>query len=86
MDAADLLRVVALEGQLAPDPRRRLPGRGAHLHLDPGCLEAALRRRAFGRALRSAEPLDTEPLQRYVEERVARAPHLSSEPEAGRNE
>ena len=54
--ASELLRVVAVEGpaglRLEPDPRRRLPGRGASLHLDPGCLDLAERRRAFGRALR----------------------------------
>jgi predicted RNA-binding protein YlxR (DUF448 family) len=48
----DLLRVVVVEGVLVPDPRRRLPGRGAHLHLDPQCLESAIRRQAFRRALR----------------------------------
>src|SRR5436853_7445626 len=69
-DAADLLRVVAVGGACTPDPRRRLPGRGAHLHLDRQCLEAAERRRAFARALRTNGPLDTGPLRRYVEERV----------------
>ena len=38
--------------RLVPDPARRLPGRGAHLHPDPACLALAMRRRAFGRALR----------------------------------
>jgi len=61
---------VAVGCQLTPDPRRRLPGRGAHLHLDLHCLETAERRRAFGRALRTAEPLDTGPLRRYVTEHV----------------
>ncbi|SNS07310.1 Predicted RNA-binding protein YlxR, DUF448 family [Geodermatophilus pulveris] len=48
----DLLRVVARDGVLVPDPRRRLPGRGASLHPTPECLHAAERRRAFPRALR----------------------------------
>jgi len=56
--AADLLRVVARDGALVPDPLRRLPGRGAHLHRDPACLELAERRRAFPRALRVPGPLD----------------------------
>jgi uncharacterized protein len=60
-----------------------LPGRGAHLHLDRQCLEAAERRRAFDRALRVTGPLDTGPLRRYVEEQ-ARSPH--NEPEAGRTD
>jgi uncharacterized protein len=62
--ASDLLRVVAQprmssgSGEptgvfdLVPDPARKLPGRGAHLHFDPACLAQAVRRRAFGRALR----------------------------------
>jgi uncharacterized protein len=48
----ELLRVVAGEGELVPDPTGRAPGRGAHLHPTSTCLELALRRRAFGRALR----------------------------------
>nr|WP_243738425.1 YlxR family protein [Cellulomonas shaoxiangyii] len=60
-----LLRVV-LERETTGDPvlvvdeRRRMPGRGAWLHPDPHCLELAVRRRAFGRALRHAGTLDTE--------------------------
>jgi predicted RNA-binding protein YlxR (DUF448 family) len=47
-----LLRVVVRAGALVPDPERRLPGRGAHLHPTRACLDAAQRRRAFARALR----------------------------------
>jgi hypothetical protein len=50
--------VVARSGVLVPDERRVLPGRGAHLHRDPDCLELAERRRAFPRALRVTGPLD----------------------------
>ena len=50
--AGELLRVVAVDGQLVVDEGRRLPGRGAWLHPDPGCLAKAERRRAFPRALR----------------------------------
>jgi uncharacterized protein len=67
-----LLRVVAAEegGRLlaVPDPRRRLPGRGAWLHLDRGCLDLALRRRAFGRALRVQGSLDVAEVQAYVDQ------------------
>lgn len=66
----ELLRVVAVSGALVPDPRGRLPGRGASLHLDLGCLDLAERRRAFGRALRLAEPPDVGSLRAYVEEQV----------------
>ncbi|MFJ1456918.1 YlxR family protein [Nocardia sp. N2S4-5] len=72
--AADLLRVVALssdEGGVAvvPDPRHRLPGRGAWLHPASACLSAAVRRRAFGRALRVSGKLDISALEHYVENR-----------------
>ena len=62
----ELLRVVARSGALVPDPRRRLPGRGAALHPTPGCLHAAERRRAFARALRSSVPLEAGPLRVHV--------------------
>ena len=57
--ATGLLRVVAVDGTLVPDTRRRLPGRGAWLHPDSECLRAAERRRAFPRALRTQGTLDT---------------------------
>ena len=67
--AKELLRIVAEvhEGDgvaesgtviLVPDPARRRPGRGAHLHPDPACLALAERRRVFGRALRVTGVLD----------------------------
>jgi predicted RNA-binding protein YlxR (DUF448 family) len=42
-----------------PDLRLRRPGRGAWLHPSPDCLDLAIRRRAFPRALRVPGPLDT---------------------------
>jgi predicted RNA-binding protein YlxR (DUF448 family) len=54
--------VVAVKGEpdntmngvvvLVPDPQHRLPGRGAWLHPNTTCLEQAVRRKAFTRALR----------------------------------
>ncbi|MEU0543173.1 YlxR family protein [Nocardia sp. NPDC005978] len=67
--AADLLRVVATETTVVPDPRRRLPGRGAWLHPLSACLNNAVRRRAFGRALRVSGHLDISALEHYVENR-----------------
>jgi predicted RNA-binding protein YlxR (DUF448 family) len=64
--ATELLRVVARDGTLVPDPRRRLPGRGASVHPTPECLHAAERRRAFARALRSGAPLEAGPLRDHV--------------------
>ena len=62
----ELLRVVARDGALVPDPRRRLPGRGASLHPTPECLHAAERRRAFARALRSSAPVEAGPLRSHL--------------------
>ena len=59
-----LLRVVLGLGEdggpvVVPDPERRRPGRGAWLHPDVSCLDLAVRRKAFGRALRSSATPDT---------------------------
>jgi predicted RNA-binding protein YlxR (DUF448 family) len=64
---SDLLRVVVVEGACVPDQRGWLPGRGAHLHPDPVCLDLAERRRAFPRALKVPGPLDLSALREYVE-------------------
>ena len=69
---SDLLRLVVVEGVIVPDPRGRLPGRGAHLHPDPGCLDLAVRRRAFPRAFRAPGPLDTGALREWLAARAAR--------------
>ncbi|WP_344819829.1 YlxR family protein [Microbacterium soli] len=47
-----LVRVVQHHGELVIDERAALPGRGAWLHPTSECLEAAIRHRAFARALR----------------------------------
>ncbi|WP_369035548.1 MULTISPECIES: YlxR family protein [Streptomyces] len=64
----DLLRIVAIEGECAPDHRGTLPGRGAYVHPALVCLDLAVRRRAFVRALRAPGALDTAALRRYVEQ------------------
>jgi uncharacterized protein len=69
---SELLRVVASDRgaglEVVPDPARRAPGRGAHLHPTPDCLALALRRRAFPRALRteSGSRLVTAALEDFV--------------------
>jgi predicted RNA-binding protein YlxR (DUF448 family) len=66
--AAELLRVVARDGALVPDPARRLPGRGANVHPTGECLDLAERRRAFPRALRVPGPLDLTAVRRRLEQ------------------
>jgi predicted RNA-binding protein YlxR (DUF448 family) len=66
-----LLRIVGEVNQeghflLMPDPTRRRPGRGASLHPDPRCLATAVRRHAFGRALRHSGVIEVDLLQQYV--------------------
>ncbi|MYW93562.1 YlxR family protein [Amycolatopsis rubida] len=62
----ELLRVVAADGRLVVDERRRLPGRGAWLHPGPGCLAKAERKRAFPRALRAQGALETAGLRDHT--------------------
>ncbi|OLT07364.1 hypothetical protein BJF90_14800 [Pseudonocardia sp. CNS-004] len=64
--ADGLLRVVAVNGALVPDPRRRFPGRGAWLHFAPECLDRAERRSAFPRALRVPGPLDPAAVRGHI--------------------
>ena len=80
---ADLLRVVAVSGRVVPDPGRRVPGRGASVHLDPRCVSLALRRGALPRALRVSGPLDTEELLAYVSGAERRAGRGSGESRQG---
>ncbi|WP_327416728.1 YlxR family protein [Streptomyces sp. NBC_01233] len=63
---SDLLRIVAIEDECVPDPRGTLPGRGAYVHPAVVCLDQAVRRRAFPRALRSAGALDTTELRKVL--------------------
>ena len=48
------------------DPGKRLSGRGIYLCRDSGCIEAALRRKAFNRACR--RNVDTEEIKSVIEE------------------
>jgi predicted RNA-binding protein YlxR (DUF448 family) len=60
--------VTGATGELVVDEHRRMPGRGAWLHPELGCLELAERRRAFVRALRIAGPVDVAPVRRRLEQ------------------
>jgi uncharacterized protein len=70
--AGELVRVVAVDGDLVLDPRRRIGGRGAWLHPDLDCLARAERRRAFPRALRVSGMLDVVVLREQLEQLARR--------------
>lgn len=63
-----LLRVVIVSDENArkrvvvaqPDPTGCMPGRGAYVHRDLTCGQAAVQRRAFGRALRTSGELKVD--------------------------
>jgi uncharacterized protein len=72
-----LLRVVAEWNEtgediasVVADPRLRLSGRGAWLHPTPECLDLAVRRKAFGRALRVRAFLEVAALSAYIDARA----------------
>lgn len=58
-----LLRVVRRENVLVVDETASLPGRGAWLHPTLQCFSNAVKRRAFGRALRYTGTLDVHTLE-----------------------
>ncbi|MGK3953606.1 YlxR family protein [Microbacterium sp. I2] len=64
---SSLLRVVAIDSVLIPDGRASMPGRGAWVHETSECVDTAIRRRAFVRALRVPGPLDTQTIEQYVQ-------------------
>ena len=68
---SELVRVTAgsdADGRPAvvPDPAATRPGRGAHLHPTIACYDLAVRRKAFGRALRVTTGLDGAPVATYL--------------------
>jgi predicted RNA-binding protein YlxR (DUF448 family) len=52
-----------------PDPQGTAPGRGAHVHPTTECFELAVRRKAFGRALRVTAGLSSAPVGEYLSHR-----------------
>ncbi len=66
-----LLRVVAVQVDGAyvaqADPRSRMPGRGAYVHPSLECVDLAVRRGAFTRALRISGTADLATLRHDVE-------------------
>ncbi|WP_223695105.1 YlxR family protein [Leifsonia poae] len=65
---SSLVRVVARNAELVVDHSATLPGRGAWLHPTDECLDKALQRRAFGRALRVEQALETQAIQDALRE------------------
>jgi Predicted nucleic-acid-binding protein implicated in transcription termination len=53
------MRVVARDGEVVVDESAILPGRGAWVHPTRSCIESAIARRAFGRALKVEATLST---------------------------
>jgi predicted RNA-binding protein YlxR (DUF448 family) len=51
---------------VVPDPQGTAPGRGAHLHPTTECYEFAVRKKAFGRALRVAGKPDSVAVSSYI--------------------
>ena len=71
--------IAAVEGVLVPDPRARLAGRGAWVHPDPACLDLAVRRRAFARALRSDVAPDVTAVRAEIDRRTGARPDPSAD-------
>jgi predicted RNA-binding protein YlxR (DUF448 family) len=59
--------VVAVDSTLILDERASMPGRGAWVHDTRECMTAALRRRAFVRALRVSGSLDTQTIEEHLQ-------------------
>jgi predicted RNA-binding protein YlxR (DUF448 family) len=51
---------------VVPDPQGTAPGRGAHLHPTAECYELAVRKKAFGRALRVPGKPDSAAVSSYI--------------------
>jgi uncharacterized protein len=69
--AVELLRVVAVsagngEYAVIVDTGSSLPGRGAWLHPVPQCVQQAIRRRAFTKALRITGSPDTSAVVEHI--------------------
>ncbi|MFD5867181.1 YlxR family protein [Corynebacterium sp. NPDC060344] len=72
-----LLRMVARPDgdatRVIPDPRRRMPGRGAWITPTLDAWAVADKRRAFGRALKVSANADANPVREYLESLGAHA-------------
>ncbi len=64
---SSLLRVIAVDSALVIDERAVLAGRGAWVHETQECVDVAIRRRAFVRALRVSGQLDTQTIEQHLQ-------------------
>ena len=67
---ADLVRLVSIHGLLSVDFAKNLPGRGVWLHSSLSCLETAIERSAFSRALKAKVqiPEQVNELAKFIEQ------------------
>jgi hypothetical protein len=70
---SSLLRVVVRNSEIVADTSATLPGRGAWLHPVDECLDLALKRRAFGRALKAEAALDPTAIRAALREQAEEA-------------
>lgn len=61
-----LLRVVSQDNELIFDERAVMAGRGAWVHPIQQCIDAALKRHAFARALRVSAQLSTQTIEKRL--------------------
>lgn len=66
-----LVRVIARNGEVVTDRSATLPGRGAWVHPTRTCIESALQRKAFGRALKAGTVLNTGQVSTLIETATA---------------
>jgi predicted RNA-binding protein YlxR (DUF448 family) len=67
-DIVDTLGVVVV------DETKSMPGRGAWLHLSSDCLDKAVRRRAFARALRVSDSPNVTAIVSYMTQKAGTEP------------
>ncbi|MEO6793241.1 MAG: YlxR family protein [Mycobacterium sp.] len=66
-------------GAVTVDQAGNQPGRGAWLHPTPECLQAAIRRRAFARALRICGSPDVSGVEEYFDRSEIGSPPRATE-------
>ncbi len=67
---SSLLRVVASDSVVVVDESAAMPGRGAWLHPRAECMQKAMQRKAFSRALRVPGAVDVTSIVQQLENRL----------------